>query len=168
MKIVRTGLILLVVAFWGMSVTGYCASESGGKGREKDIEKKMEMKKQEMYKELGITEEQKKKLEENKDKNRQEMKEMFKAMKEKREALSDEIQKEKIDMAKIVKINTELKDLQGKMSDRKLATILEVRKILTPEQFKKFSAKMDDHKKKFREGKGRGHEGRDEEGMCEK
>ena len=38
------------------------------------------------------------------------------------------------------------------MLDNRLNSILEVRKILTPEQFKKFIGKMQEHKEHFKKG----------------
>lgn len=113
-------------------------------GKEKGWAEKKEVKRQELYKELNVTEEQKKALEENKNKHREEMKALFTQEKEKRALISQELQKGALDMARINQINDELKKLQAQMSDQRLERILEVRRILTPDQFKKFISKIEE------------------------
>lgn len=106
-------------SFWGKEETGHEA----------------------LYKELKLTDEQKKLLEENRKTHREEARAMFDEMRQKRALMKEELQKDSLDMAKINSINQDLKALQAKMLDHRLERILEVRKILTPEQFKKFLEK---------------------------
>ena len=54
-----------------------------------------------------------------------------------------------LNIGKITQINNELKILSAQMLDRKLEGILEVRKILTPEQFKKFMTKTEGWHERF-------------------
>ena len=89
-------------------------------------------------------------LDENKSKHREGMKAFFNAIKGTRDSMRRELQKEKLDMAKINQINDEMKKLEAQMSDRRLEGILEVRKILSPEQFKKFTEKMGDGPEHFK------------------
>jgi Spy/CpxP family protein refolding chaperone len=140
--------VAAVALLW--SGTGY-AEKGKSDDKEKDGTKwaeKMEARREEFYKELGLNEEQKKALKENKDKHRKEKKELFESMHEKMKLMHEELGQENLDMTKINQIQDDLKAVQAKMIDQRLAHILEVRKILTPEQFKKFSEKMKDHKKR--------------------
>ena len=100
---------------------------------------------------LNLSDTQKKLLEENKKVRREEMKSLFSQMKEKKEAIRNELQKAELNIGKITQINNELKILSAQMLDHKLEGILEVRKILTPEQFKKFMAKMGQRQEHFKE-----------------
>ena len=111
----------------------------------------METKRQELYKDLNLSEEQKNLLEENRKSHREEMKSILNQMKEKREAIRNELQKDELNIGRISQINNELKILSAQMLDRKLEGILEVRKILTSEQFKKFMMKMGRQQERFRE-----------------
>ena len=104
-----------------------------------------------IFKDLNLTGEQKKMLEDNKNKHGEERKALFNAMKEKMAAMRLELQKEKLDMAKINQINDEIKNLEAQMTDHRLKGILEVRRILSPEQFKKFTEKMEEGPKHFKE-----------------
>ncbi len=111
--------------------------------QEKGVKCKMETGRQGIYKDLNLSDEQNKALEENKNKHRDGMKALFGEVKEKKASIRGELQKGELDMAKITQLNNDLKKLEAQMLDRKLEGILEVRKILTPEQFKKFMAKME-------------------------
>ena len=106
--------------------------------------KKIDAKRQEVYSNLGLTSEQKKLLEENKNKHREQTKALFTQMRQKIASLRQELEKNELNMQVIYQTNNELKKLQAQMLDSRLERILEVRKILTPEQFKKFENKMNE------------------------
>lgn len=100
---------------------------------------------------LNLTDTQKKALEENKKARREAMKTLFNDMKEKRAAMREELQRDELNIGKITQINNELKILSAQMLDHRLEGILEVRKILTPEQFRKFMAKTEGRQERFKE-----------------
>ena len=125
------------------------ASEHWGKG----------MHRQKIYAQLHLTDEQKKQLEDNKQKNREQKKVLFGQMKSARESLRQEFMKPDMDMSKVNAIHAQIKTLQAQMADDRLNSILAVRKILTPEQFKKFHELMEKHEKMERH-----HEDKEEEG----
>ncbi len=102
-----------------------------------------------MYKDLNLAEEQKKLLEENRKSHKEEARALFKDMRQKRDALRQELEKGALNMDNINQINNELKKLQAEMLDHRLAGVLEVRKILTPEQFKKFMARTEKRLTKY-------------------
>ncbi len=116
----------------------------GGSGHKKDFEKRMEAKKEEVLKDLNVSAEQRKRLDENKAANMQKMKAAFESMHQSEASLRDELQKEKIDLNKIYKIHDEIKKRSAEIRDMRLAGILEVRQILTTEQFRKFTKKMEE------------------------
>lgn len=159
MKNKKSVLIGMAVLACFALLTPRVFSEPEGEDQEENAQcgpgERMQAKCGELYKELGLSGEQKKMLDENKAKNKDAMKETFSQMKEKRELMKEELQKEEINTAKVTEINNELKALQSKMQDAKLSSILEVRQILTPEQFKKFSEKVDKRKGDFRKKEGR-------------
>jgi Spy/CpxP family protein refolding chaperone len=65
-------------------------------------------------------------------------------MRQKMASLRQELEKSELNMQVIYQTNNELKQLQTQMLDNRLERILEVRKILTPGQFKKFEDKMNE------------------------
>lgn len=110
---------------------------------EKMFKEKMEERRQKLFKDLNLTEAQQKALEENKKGHHEQMKAVYTEMKGKRTALKQELEQDKLNMEKIYQLQGELKKLQAQMSDQRLEGILEVRKILTLDQFKKFIGNME-------------------------
>jgi Spy/CpxP family protein refolding chaperone len=84
---------------------------------------------------LNLTEDQEKQLKDLRDKNKEAMKSVFKQMKANRTAFETEIVKATSDMNKVNDLQTQVKALQSQMVDNRLNSILEIKKILTPEQF---------------------------------
>jgi Spy/CpxP family protein refolding chaperone len=119
--------------------------------------KKTDNKWQEMYKDLGITDEQKKLLEANQTKHREQTKALYAQMRQKGTLLQQELEKKELNMQVITQTNNEIKQIQAQMLDDRLESILEVRKILTPEQFKKFEDKINERMEHFKnQSRGKG------------
>ena len=81
------------------------------------------------------------------------MKALFNDIETQEAAMKQELQKQNLDTGKIDQLNNELKKLQSQLLDQRLAATLEVRKILSPEQFKKFMAKMEEHREHWKRKK---------------
>jgi len=84
---------------------------------------------------LNLTEDQQKQLKSIKQKEMGAMKSVFEQIKANREELNAEIVKATPDMNKVNNIQTQMKTLQSQMVDNHLNSILEIKKIMTPEQF---------------------------------
>ena len=97
-----------------------------------------------IYSQLNLTDQQKKQLDESRNKYREQNKALFNQMREKRELIRQELQKDKLDMDKISKANSELKKIEDQLLDSRFQSMLETRKILTPEQFKKLMAEKEE------------------------
>ncbi len=129
------------------------AQEDYSAGREA-MREKMKARMLEVFKQLDLSPEQEKQLEAHRNKHREQGEEIRKSIKAKRGEIKNELHKQELNMEKINKIHSELKSLRSKKADHRLEGILEVRKILTTEQFRKFcELKKDIHPmKKRREG----------------
>ncbi|MFA5144273.1 MAG: periplasmic heavy metal sensor [Candidatus Omnitrophota bacterium] len=143
--------LLVTAVFILSSGAGYVYA--GGKEEEcgKAFKARMEERIEKIYKEINVTAEQRKKLEENKNKIHEDAKALHDRIKAKRDVIRAELQKTELNMAKITQTNNELKVLEVMMMDQRLAGILAVRKILSPEQFRKFSQKLEEGGKHFKE-----------------
>ncbi len=84
---------------------------------------------------LNLSEDQEKQLQDSRQKQKEAMKSIFEQMKSNREAFDTEIVKTTLDMNKINDIQTRLKTIQSQIADNHLNSIVEIKKILTPEQF---------------------------------
>jgi Spy/CpxP family protein refolding chaperone len=103
-----------------------------------EMREKMKAKMLEVFKQLDLSPEQKEQLKAHRKDHRGQGKEFRENMKAKKEAIRNELQKEELNMENVYTIHKELKDLLVQKADHRLEGILEVRKILTAEQFRKF------------------------------
>lgn len=117
-------------------------SRAGGERIEKQIEA--------MFEQLNLSEEQKKLIEANKLQNKAAKKQIWEAKRANMQAMGEELKKADLDMAKLTSLHEAQKKLGIQMADQRFNSILEVRKILTKEQFVKFAEMME--KKRERRG----------------
>jgi Spy/CpxP family protein refolding chaperone len=89
---------------------------------------------------LNLSDDQVKQLKDSQQKQKEAMKSLFEQMKANREAFNAEIIKATPDMNKINDVQTQIKTLQAQMVDNHLNSLLEIRKILAPEQFAGYMA----------------------------
>jgi len=136
-----------------LSVTNVLAEE-GQKFNKEEHRKEWQEKKAKMYEKLGLTDEQKQALKVHKENHRSETKALRKQIKEKRKAFRQALEDPTTDESAIMAANNEVKALTNSLADDRLNGILEVRKILTPEQFKKFNEIKKKHRKKKGSHKG--------------
>ena len=156
--VVMTGF--LIVSLFGITTRGVYAEAQAPQCQQKEASaKNWDSKRQQFYSDLGLSDGQKKLLDENREKQREQSKQMFSQVKEKTALLRQELQEEPLNTEKIYQTNNELKKLQEQISDNRVERILEVRKILTAEQFKKFLAKTDKQKNHSRYKRGEQKQG---------
>jgi Spy/CpxP family protein refolding chaperone len=103
-----------------------------------EMREKVKVRMLEVFKQLDLSPEQEKQLKAHRNKLKEQGKDIHESVRAKREEMKIELQKQELNMAKINKINSELKNIKSKKADYKLEGILEVRNILTTEQFIKF------------------------------
>ncbi len=106
--------------------------------RSDEMREKMKAKMLEVFKQLDLSPEQEKQIQTHRKNHRGQGREFREDMKAKKEAIRNELQKEELNMENVYTIHNELKDLLIQKADHRLEGILEVRKILTAEQFRKF------------------------------
>ncbi|MBF0486182.1 MAG: Spy/CpxP family protein refolding chaperone [Candidatus Omnitrophica bacterium] len=120
--------------------------ETQGQVRDDRRDERFNKQIQDIYNQLALSDEQKTKLEENKKNKQLQRKASFEKMHASMEALNQELMKPDFDMNKINAIQAQIKAVQAQMSDERLNSILEVRRILTVEQFSKFVSLLEKHK----------------------
>ena len=136
MAVLVSGLFVLPLAYAednGPAVSGHktLCHKTYGKGCD-------------IYSQLNLTDQQKKQLDESRNKYMGQNKALFNQIKEKRALIRQELQRDKLDMNKINQANSELKKIEGQLLDSKLQGMIETKKILTPEQFKKFMVEKEE------------------------
>jgi Spy/CpxP family protein refolding chaperone len=128
----KHGSLLLTLMLLG----GLAAAE----GTEWGSKKNRDEMRSKMKTELGLSKEQEKKLETHRIDQRAEMEKLILVVKEKREELKKGLEDPQLNRGSLERINSDLKDAQNEMADKRLEGILYVREVLTPDQFKKFLA----------------------------
>lgn len=110
----------------------------------------------EFFKDLDLTGEQRDKIKAHREESKTKMQGIREAMKAKRLELKAEFDKTTPDDAKVAAIVSELKKLSGQMIEMRVESIRSLKEILTPEQFKSMSDKMEKKKGRWHKGKGEG------------
>lgn len=148
-------IVVFTAMVYSLTVIGACYAQTcPGKMTDKSgfMHKKhgqnMTKNMNEIYSKLNLTDEQKKKLEENRARNREKAKGLAEAIKTARESLDKELMKPELDMARINELKSQIKSAQSELLDERLNSTIEVRNILTAEQFSKFVALKKEHWKK--------------------
>lgn len=110
------------------------------------------------FKELNITPQQREKLDANRAKNEKAVEALHDELRARKSELNDEIGKPTVDKVKVDSITADIKSLMGKLMDYRVADLLSLKEILTPEQFKKMQNRMHE-KKAQRDRQGPRHTG---------
>lgn len=152
MKIVRMCVFICLFALLAQASVG--AQESGRGGRNPDGRReRMEVLIRDLYSQLNLSENQKKQLDESKERVHKRMEGLRGESRSLRDSLNHLLMQPSMDMEKINSIQSRLKNIESEKIDDRLRSVLEVRTILTPEQFAKFIDFTDKHDKVIREKK---------------
>jgi Spy/CpxP family protein refolding chaperone len=150
MKIVRMCVFLCVFA---VLTQAYARAQESGQAapKEADHRQRMETLIREVYNQLNLTEGQKKQLDENKDLHHQRMKDLYGESRSLKDSLNQLLMQPAMDMDKVNAVQSRLKNIESEKIDDRLNSILDVRQILTPEQFVKFIEFTGKHDKGIRD-----------------
>lgn len=141
--------LFVVIFSFLVSYSGYAAcSNSKLECSQKEYKQKRGCNPKKMFKDLNLTKEQEEQLEVNRKNHWEEMKSLKEEMWNKKKAIRNELAKDDVNLQEVNRIHQELKDILVKKEDLRLESILEIKKILTPEQFKKFNEKCEENRKK--------------------
>jgi Spy/CpxP family protein refolding chaperone len=120
----------------------------GGGWQDSEVRKeRMASRMQAMEERLGLSDAQKELLAAHRANQREAATELRTRLQETRKALKAELTEPELDSAKIDLLQGELKSLHAQKADHRLAGVLEVREILTPDQFSELMALKGKHKR---------------------
>jgi Spy/CpxP family protein refolding chaperone len=100
-----------------------------------------------IIKELRITPEQQQAISQQRTQEKTRSQELRQKMKSVREEITVELNKEVTDTAKLRSLISRMKELTGERIEQQIKGILELKKILTPEQFKELNEKRQQNEK---------------------
>jgi Spy/CpxP family protein refolding chaperone len=101
-----------------------------------------------MIEKLGLSDEQVARLKEHKQAKMESREKLYSALSEQKKALKDELEKPVSDNARIKQIADSIKQVQSEMVDERIKGILEIKAILTPEQYSEFKANIRSYKER--------------------
>jgi Spy/CpxP family protein refolding chaperone len=155
-------LALLVLGISTVIFSGDLAmAEDGEHWEEKGWGRDKEGRLEELMDELGLTDEQKTRMKEQKKDNKTSYKLIREERQQKKDAIKAELDKDVLDQENINVLIEELADLEKQKMHSRVKKIIEMKKILTPEQYQLMKEKHKDFKR-HRKGKGRkGHSSED-------
>lgn len=143
-----------VVLFVAVSVfTGYIsfAEGTGPEDRWKKWRKKKEAWTEELYEEVKVTPQQKEKLAQLRDENREKTGLLRKKMVEAKDRLHAALKQEELDMKEVYVVVDILKSISAELVEQRVDNFLDMREVLTTEQFGKIldvkDASMEGHRK---------------------
>jgi len=138
-------MMMVSVVCLAALVSFACTANAAGEGTAK---REKGMMKEDLMKDLNLTTEQREQLKVHREANKEGMKAIREEMKAKQKELRDEVAKAQTDMGKIDAIKASMKDLEAKLIDHRVDSILSLKKILSPEQFAQMNAKMEEMRAK--------------------
>jgi Spy/CpxP family protein refolding chaperone len=144
---------LSIVGVMFLTSNAYSQPQGDNVNRHEEMREKMRAKMLEVFKQLDLNPEQEEQLQAHRKNHRGQADGFRESLRAKKEAIKNELQKEELNMEEIYKIHNELKGLHSKKADHRLEGILEVRKILTAEQFRKFCELRKEIRSTKRKGK---------------
>jgi Spy/CpxP family protein refolding chaperone len=148
MKRLLVGLGMLAVVISFFFTAGPVQAQDNDvydKPRQKRVEQKQE-KLDRMIEMLGLSNEQVEELKAHRQARKESNEKLHLALREQKEELRDELDKPESDNARIKKIADSIKKIQSEMVDERIKGILEIKAILTPEQYAKFKEKVGHYK----------------------
>jgi protein CpxP len=146
MKALFNNLLAVWVVGFAVAMPSVARADFGAEFKGGQDRPKMEERIQAIYAQLDLSDEQKKMLADNKARHKSAKENLSTETKAAMQALGDELKKKDLDMPRIESLRARMKMLREQMSDERFNAILEVRKILTQEQFLKFSDLMEQQK----------------------
>ncbi len=124
------------------------AQDGDAKFDRKAFGEKMEARIQAIYDQLGLSDEQKNLLQANKDKHKASKESLRGQLTTNMDAFGEELKKDSVGLGKVNELHAQAKAIRSQMEDERFESILEVRKILTQEQFIKFTQLMQEQREK--------------------
>jgi len=151
-KIYACCISLLLFNFW----TPCWAQNPDIQGREEARgPRHREGREDDILKELNLTTEQQTKLSAYQKQSQAEKKEVFSGLKNAMTGLMQELEKPDSNPKEIERLSKEVKKYQGKLHDLHVSSITNIKKVLTPEQYKNFHEKAKERHKHHDEQKPR-------------
>ncbi|MDP3921183.1 MAG: Spy/CpxP family protein refolding chaperone [Candidatus Omnitrophota bacterium] len=157
-------MVLALLIGTGSNAFAIYSEESGrGDRAPGQWQEKMKEKRDKMFAEIGLSEEQLQQIEAKRETKMADTRALYGQMREKREALRRVLEAPETDRAQVDVLVNEISALQAQKVRARVDNILEIKATLTPEQFAQLKAKRGEMRKE-RKGQWRQHKDEASEG----
>ncbi len=147
---------LVVLTALSLSLMSYQANAQGPQNNQKGSGHRMRKEMMgKVIEDLGLTQEQQESMKTYRSQNQERIKGLHEKLRQAHQALKAELEKEKSSNKVIKDIATSLNNVQAEMVDNRIDSVLKMKEVLSPEQFKQFTEKIEEHRKKTKESKQR-------------
>ncbi|TRZ81357.1 periplasmic heavy metal sensor [bacterium] len=147
-SLISAGVLVMVTSFFLAVMPVYAEKDSDSCQPRKNWGSQKQEKFDNMIEKLNLSQEQVAQLKSHKQSRRQSHEKLHSVLKKQKEQLKVELEKPESDNARIKEIASSIKQTQSEMVDERIKGILEIKAILTQEQFKEFQAIMGRHMKR--------------------
>lgn len=150
---IRTVPLLFICSIVFLLGTSVCFAEECKSLKGDKEQKGMPFKKAKdgIFKELNLTKEQEAKLGEYRKQNMPEKKKSMEGLRDSRKKLMEELGKTTSDQNEINRLSSEVKRHEATLLDLHVKSILQMKEVLTPEQYQKFGDRIKEQRKKHQE-----------------
>ena len=146
--LIGAGVMVVIASLLFVAVPVYAGKDSGYcRPWQKSVVQKRE-KFDNMIETLGLSDEQAAQLKDLKQARMKSREKLHSALKKQKQALRDELEKPESDNARVKQIADSIKQIQSEMIDERIKGILEIKAILTPEQYSRFKEKIGHHRER--------------------
>jgi Spy/CpxP family protein refolding chaperone len=143
---IGTGVIAVMVLFFFTAAPAYAEGDHYQSRQKWNSEKQEKFDK--MIEKLGLSDEQVAQLKTHKQAKIESRKKLYSELSKQKQELKDELEKPVSDNARIKQIADSIKQIQSEMIDERIKGILEIKAILTPEQYSEFKANIHSYRER--------------------
>lgn len=141
-------IVVVLVVGLVIAQTSFAAAEECRRENERNFKGQVER----IIDELNLTPEQSEQIKEQRSQYRQSLKQLRNLLRQKQEELKAELEKEESDIKKLGRIAVDIKELQSRIIDQRVESVLGVKEILTPGQYRMFCQRSKELRCQTREG----------------
>ncbi|MEA3489379.1 MAG: Spy/CpxP family protein refolding chaperone [Candidatus Omnitrophota bacterium] len=157
--VLKLSVILAVITVLCAAPAAYSQPSYGGDGPEGMNARRSEIF-DKISERLDLSPKQREQLKELRRENREMMKALMEELRDTRHDLSEELQETYSSRKKIKRVVSDMKKLQAKQIDQRVDNFLDMKKILTPDQFEEFMELKEERKHHRRDHGRKSHWGR--------
>jgi Spy/CpxP family protein refolding chaperone len=148
--LVKPGVFVVIMSFFFVSIPVY-AENGDDYHAQRGYSRQKQEKFNKLIHQLDLSDEQVARLDTHKQAKMESRQRLYAKLAEHKQALRNELEKPESDNTRIKQIADSIKQVQSEIFDERIKGILEIKSILTPEQYSEFKEKISRYKHKSKD-----------------